>query len=298
MNNKKIVRVAFQGIKGAYSEQAASNYFSNNQLVTVECNTCADVFFKIDQEQVDYAILPVENSIVGGVGEHLDYIFKEDVIAISEYYLPIQHCLLALPGAKIDQIEKVYSHPVAIGQCKKFLDRNSLISIPAYDTAGSAKMISQQNDPTLGAIASSINVDYYNLKIIAENIQSSSQNITRFLIIVKSNNNTYAVKKEKTSIALVTGHRPGSLLECLKLFSTHNLNMTKIESRPIPENPWEYVFYIDFDGSIDDSNVQDCLEKLKEHSHALKVIGSYPFGLKKKNDMIDVIKAKKSLPDK
>ena len=186
--------------------------------------------------------------------------------------LGIHHNLLAIKGSSLGGITEAYSHPHALNQCKSFLKKHHIRPSVAYDTAGSAMRVSQKKDNTKAAIASKLCAKIYDLDIIKENIESNKTNTTRFFVVVNEGDQS-VVSADKTSIAFKTRHYPGALADCLKAFQLHKLNLTKLESRPIPENPFEYVFYTDFEGGINDSVVIHAIKILENHSEFVKVLG-------------------------
>lgn len=279
--NRKVkkLKIAFQGTKGAYSEEALINYFKNQSHEAIGIALSEDVCEALESNLVDYAILPVENSIVGNVDINMDLIFKYNFHAVGEIFIPIKHCLLGKKGSKLSDIKSAHSHPVALAQCHDFLKKNHIKSIAEYDTAGSAKIISQNLDNTQGAIGSKLCAKYYDLEVVCENVQTIQRNITRFLIFKKEAQKLSSASNIKTSIAFCTKHHPGALLGCLGEFAKFHLNLTKLESRPVPENPFMYIFFVDFIGSLKEVNVMECLKELENHATDIKIIGSYPSGV-------------------
>jgi len=269
------MKIAFQGIKGAFSEAAIYKHFGQ-QTGTVGYPNIEDVFETVVTGKVKYGIIPVENSIAGSVSRAYDYFLEKAVYAVAEVYLPIRHYLMGHRGVTLEQIRFALSHPMALHQCEKFLQEHHIKPIPEYDTAGAAKIVAQDGERAKAAIASQLAAVYYDLEILAENIQTTDINMTRFLVIHHKPLDN--VENEKTSIAFKTKHHPGALEECLHTLSSNNINLTKIQSRPIPENPWEYVFYADFEGGVDDENVKQGLTQLRQASKYLKILGSYPKG--------------------
>jgi prephenate dehydratase len=270
------MKVAFQGKRGAYSEMAIRSYFQEGAVAS-GYDLSEEVCQALEDGEVAIGVLPVENSIVGNVAINLDLLLQHHFFIIGEIYLPIKHCLLARKGTQISDIKTVRSHPIALAQCHDFLVKNKIKGIPEFDTAGSSELLSKNehiNDE--GTISSSLSAEYYNLEILDDNIQKVEANFTRFVVFVKEENIPETLRQEKTSIAFSTNHNPGALLHCLEEFSNHGLNLTKIESRPIPENPFMYTFFVDFLGSIHDENVKDCLIKLKKSTNSIKIFGSYP----------------------
>lgn len=272
------MKIAFQGKRGAYSEMAIRSYFSTGAIAT-GFDLSEEVCEALESDQVAMGVLPVENSIVGNVAINIDLLLKHHFFIIGEIYLPIKHCLLARRGTQISDIKSVKSHPIALAQCHDFLIQNKIKGIPEFDTAGSSELLSKNDHiKDEGTISSSLSAEYYDLEILSDDIQKVETNFTRFVVFVKEENIPEGLKQEKTSIAFSTNHNPGALLQCLQEFAVHGLNLTKIESRPIPENPFMYTFFVDFLGSIHDRNVKDCLLSLKENTKSIKIFGSYPQG--------------------
>ncbi|MFC1743235.1 prephenate dehydratase [Candidatus Riflebacteria bacterium] len=271
------MKIGYQGIGGAYSEVALYNYFGHD-VETVGFPLFEKVFAALKQGTITYAVLPVENTIAGSVGINYDLLFREDVFAIGDIYLPIQHTLLSHPGNTFSRVRRVYSHPVALSQCREFLNKHNIIPVPEYDTAGAAKIISEYRDMEEGAIASELCAEKYKLIVLDRQIQSNRENITRFFVIAKSTMLPKNLIMEKSSIVFSTHHHPGALVKCLEVLAYHNLNLSKLESRPIPENPFQYRFFVDFDGGITDESVLSALQILKKDCRELKILGSYPRG--------------------
>lgn len=270
------MKVAFQGERGAYSELALKNFFKE-QATPCGFALSEQVIDALLAKEVDHAILPVENSIVGNVTVNLDLIYQKDVEVWGEYFQPIEHCLMTLPGTILEDITEAASHPIALSQCRDFLSRHNIRAHAEYDTAGSAKLLRENHEKSAGKaiIASRLCAEYYGLEILNDRIQNNETNLTRFLVISRIGEHPSTTVKNKSSIAFVTPHQPGALLECLQCFSAHKLNMTKIESRPDPVNPFQYVFFVDFIGDQKDKEVSDCLSELKNITQSLRVLGSY-----------------------
>lgn len=271
------MRIAFQGVRGAFSEAAIYQHYGE-KADTIGYANFEEVFDAVVEGRVDAAMIPVENSIAGSVSRNYDSFFSMPVTAIAEVYAPIRHCLLAKRGVSLEYITKVLSHPMALKQCESFLKNHNLKSLPEYDTAGAAKLVAESSDNTLAAIASKLAGEIYDLDFLAKDIQTMSSNMTRFLVIASEA--PANLRREKTSIAFKTEHHPGALEDCLHKLTKNKINLTKIQSRPIPENPWEYVFYADFEGGTDQDNVRQALRELEETAKFLKIIGSYPMGEK------------------
>ena len=271
------MKVAYQGIRGAYSEAAIYRHYGK-KVEAIGCEMFDNVFDAVKKGKADYGLVPVENTIAGTIVENYDLLLKEDVFVVAEVFLKISHSLLSHKGNKLENIKKAYSHPHALHQCRDFLKKYNIKAIPEYDTAGSAEIVKERNKMDEAAIASDLCAKIYRLEIIKKNIGSGSSNTTRFLVFVKKDKVPKDIKKEKTSIAFKTKHYPGSLVNCLQRLAKNSINLTKLESRPIPENPWEYIFYVDFEGSIDDKNVKLALSEMEASSTLIKVLGSYPKG--------------------
>lgn len=270
------MKVAFQGERGAYSELALQSFFQG-QAKPFGFALSEQVIEALLVKEVDFAILPVENSIVGNVTVNLDLLYQSDVEVWGEHFQPIQHCLMTLPGTLLEDITEASSHPIALSQCRDFLTRHNIRAHAEYDTAGAAKLLRANEASSQGKaiVASKLCAEYYNLEILSDKIQNTETNVTRFLVIARAGENPNTLEKNKSSLAFVTAHKPGALLECLQCFSRHKLNMTKIESRPDPLNPFQYVFFVDFLGDQKHPEVLACLNELKGLTKTLKILGSY-----------------------
>ena len=268
-------RVSFQGERGAYSEAAAISFFGN-EIEAIPCSTFADVLKNTENNDGDYSILPVENSLEGSVGESNDLLLSTDLNVIGEIYHRIHHCLIGT--SSIEDIDTVYSHPQALGQCRQFIQENSLKTIPSYDTAGSVKIIKDLNKNNVACIASKNAAEIFGVPVIKNGIEDNTNNYTRFLVLSKPNNSLDIEDgtNAKTSIIFSVKHEAGALYQIIKEFYEHKINLTKIESRPNKNTAWEYNFYADFEGSQDNSSINDVLEKLRNQSTFLKILGSYP----------------------
>jgi len=269
------MRVGYQGTGGAYSEAALFAYFGNS-VEAVGFETFSDVFDAVRSKKIDAGFIPAENSIAGTVVENYDLLFRNSPVIIGESFYNIQHTLLANKGSTLKDIKTVYSHPHALVQCRDFLETHKIRAVPEYDTAGAAKLVRERKNRGDAAIASELCAEKYDLDVVARGIQSNMFNSTRFLVIAIGISQN--LKKEKTSIAFKTKHYAGALVNCLQRLAKNNVNLTKLESRPIPDNPWEYVFYADFEGSIDADNVKLALSEMEATSLFIKILGSYPKG--------------------
>ena len=265
--------VAFQGEIGAYSEEAAFQFFGSS-IEVKPCESLDDVFKVVEQGEVQFGVVPVENSIEGSISRTYDLLLDSSLRVWGEMELRVSHCLIASPEERLDLIKRVYSHPQALGQCQAFLKHLDVELIPTYDTAGSVKMIKEKGITDGAAIAGTRAAEIYGMKVIAQEIEDNPNNFTRFFILAKQD--SPPTGKDKTSIVFSVSHRPGALYEFLKELAKSNINLTKIESRPTRQRPWEYNFYLDFEGHRDDKAARDVLEGLGRTALFLKVLGSYP----------------------
>ena len=264
-------RVSFQGERGAYSEAASLSFF-NNEIDTIPCSTFADALKNTENDESNYTILPVENSLEGSVGESNDLLLSTKLNVVGEIYHRIHHCLIGT-GSLAD-IDTIYSHPQALGQCRQFIQENSLKTIPSYDTAGSVKIIKDLNKSNVACIASKNAAEIFGVPVIQDGIEDNANNYTRFLIFSKEKSDT--TENSKTSIIFSVKHEAGALYQIINEFYQNKINLTKIESRPNKNTLGEYNFYVDFEGHQDDSTVKDVLQKLRDNTTFLKILGSYP----------------------
>ncbi len=273
MSNKKSVKtVAFQGERGAYSEAAAFSFFGSSMKLR-PFKTLSEVFGAVEKGEVQSGIVPVENSLEGSVGETYDLLRTTHIKVCGEINLRVVHCLIAHPNTDPSRIRVVYSHPQALGQCRSFLEKHHLKPRPTYDTAGSVMMLKKASKAS-AAIASNHAAKIYGMKILKEGIEDSHNNYTRFFILSKRD--SARTGNDKTSMIFSASHTPGSLYKILEEFASRKINLTKIESRPTRQTPWEYHFYLDFEGHRKDGNCEGALAAAKQRALFLKVIGSYP----------------------
>ncbi|MCD6465718.1 prephenate dehydratase [Candidatus Bathyarchaeota archaeon] len=268
-----MVKVAFQGEAGAYSEDAIYEFFGS-RVQPIPCKRFSDVFRKVEDGDVDFGVVPIENSIEGSVTQVYDLFLDHEVKVCGEVVLRIIHCLIANPGLKINSIKVVFSHPQALGQCKSFLEQLNCEIVPTYDTAGSVKMIKERSMVNAAAIASERAASIYDMEILARDIADNPNNYTRFFILSKQD--ASPTGNDKTSIIFSTKHVPGALYMALGEFAQRGINLTKIESRPTRQKPWEYNFYLDFEGHRLEPRCIEALEGLKKKAIFVKVLGSYP----------------------
>jgi len=264
-------RVSFQGERGAYSEAASISFFEG-EIETIPCFTFADALKNTENGASDYSILPVENSLEGSVGESNDLLLSTNLIVTGEIYHRVHHCLIGT--GPLADIEIVYSHPQALGQCRQFIQENSLEIIPTSDTAGSVQTIKGLRDDSVACIASKEAAKIFGIPVIQEGIEDNANNYTRFLIFSKEKSDK--TDNSKTSIIFSVKHESGALYQIINEFYQQKINLTKIESRPNKNTAWEYNFYVDFEGHQDDSAIKDVLQKLSDNTTFLKILGSYP----------------------
>lgn len=277
------MRIGFQGVLGAYSELTGRRFFANSENKDFEYlgfQNFEDIFKAIKEDKIDRGIIPIENSLAGSVYKNIDLLKAYDLEVSGEIYQRIEHNLLAKKGTKLEEVNKIYSHWQALAQCEKNIKLKIPNAIPCeyFDTAGSAEFVSKCENKDFGAIASSLASLIYDLEILIPNLEDDKNNYTRFLIINKFQKNKEIDNSKiyKTSIIFSGTSMPGFLYSVLKSFAERNINLTKIESRPIPEETWNYFFYVDFEGNLNDTKIKEALDEIKEISPDLKVLGSYP----------------------
>jgi len=266
-----IVKIGFQGESGSYSEIAALTFFSKFKSCFIPFRSFQDLFDNVDNSYIDAAIVPIENSIEGSVNEAYDLLVEKHLFVTGEIYQRIRHCLIV--NKQYRELKTVFSHPQALAQCRNYIRKKSLESVPLYDTAGSVKFIKEHAMLDASAIASKRSAEIYDMKIIEEGIEDKNNNFTRFLIVSKIPNNQ--TNADKTSIIFSISHTPGSLFLILKEFAAKNINLTKIESRPTKDVPWEYYFFVDFEGNPNADGVRASLLNIKNESIFFKILGSY-----------------------
>lgn len=265
------MRVAFQGEPGAYSEQAVFDYFG--QVETQPCESFDAVFDSVVSGESQSALIPIENSLAGSIHQNYDLLLRHDLHIVGEYLLRVHHCLIGLPGASSADIRKVISHPQALGQCAGYLRNLGVKTEPVYDTAGSVKMLKASGEKTTAAIASRRAAEIHEMQILEEGIEDNPENYTRFLAITSEP--ARPDKEAKTSIVFTLRNQPGALFKALSVFALRDIDLTKIESRPLQGKPWEYLFYIDFAGAADQETARRALDHLGEYALMLRVLGSY-----------------------
>lgn len=268
----KKARVVFQGAEGAYS-QAAMKQFFGDEIISTHVDTFRDAMSAIDEGTADFAVLPIENSTAGAVSEIYDLLVEFENYIVGEQVIKVEHCLLGLPGTKIEDIKTVYSHPQALMQSARFLDDHNWKQVGMQNNAFAAKKVAKEGDKTQAAIASEYAAEVYGLEVLQKKVNQTSDNSTRFIIV--TNQKIFKKDAKKVSICFELPHESGSLYHMLSHFIYNNVNMTKIESRPIEDRSWEYRFFIDFDGNLADSSVRNAIRGLREEARNMKVLGNY-----------------------
>jgi prephenate dehydratase len=275
--SKRNTTVAIQGERGAFSELAARQLLGPRPVIA-PCARFDDVFQALKERRVEAAILPIENTLHGSVHENYDHILRYGFPIVGETNVRIVHNLITRPGVTLAKVRRVFSHPVALNQCVDFLAAHAeWEQVPFYDTAGSVKMIVEEGLTDAAAVASAVAAENYGARILRRSIEDDRQNFTRFFLLgkLKPLNET---APRKISAVFATRNSPGALFRSLSALALRDISLTKIESRPLRGKPWEYLFYVDFLGDLEDANVKNALSHLKETADSLTVLGCYPKG--------------------
>ena len=273
---KRRVRVGFQGERGAFSEMAAAKMVKAPRELVPLPNFPA-LFRALANRKIDYAAVPIENTLAGSIHENYDLLLKHRLPIIAETSVRIVHNLIAPPGTSLRAVRTVYSLPIAHQQCTRFLTRHrSWEAVPYYDTAGSVKMLMEKRLSNAAAIASKVSAEIYGGRILAADIGDDKENYTRFVLLARRAPKRPPVTDTKTSIVFVTRNIPGALFRCLSVFSLRDINLTKIESRPLRGRPFEYLFYLDFLGNPASTVARNALKNLGEITEFVRVLGCYP----------------------
>jgi chorismate mutase/prephenate dehydratase len=272
-------RVAFQGIEGSYSQLAARKYFAVRSagMEFVGTRTFAEALEMAENGAVGYAFLPIENTTAGSINQTYDLLRQTALRVVGEEILHVRHCLLGLEGAAVEDLRRVLSHPQALTQCSRYLTSLEGVELVAFeDTAASAQEVSRVGDPSQAAIASAEAGEIYGLTVLREGIADQQENWTRFVVISGLEIELDSRIPAKTSMVFTTPHREGALAHCLNVLAQHEVNLTKLESRPVPQRPWEYLFYVDIEGSLDTESAALAIAELRRECPYLRVFGSYP----------------------
>lgn len=277
--NKEAVKISIQGIEGSYSYLAANKFFAqyDEQLEFISNKTFEEVVKSVEKGEAEYAMLPIENTTSGGINEVYDLLLHTTLSIIGEEKLQVRHCLASTADVPLSKIKKIYAHYQAAAQCSKFISQMPNCSVEFFpDTAMSVQKIKEENNPEFAAIASEEAANLFAVKILRNDIANQSGNFTRFLVASRKPIDVDLRIPTKTSLVMATSHTPGSLVEALMVFQRFGINMTKLESRPILGNPWEEMFYLDFEGNLQDENVNALLDEFGTHTRFMKILGCYP----------------------
>jgi prephenate dehydratase len=267
------MKISIQGEPGSFSHEAAAKMIEGAEIVP--CTLSADVFAALVEDAVDAAVIPIENSLAGSVLEHFDLLLAHDVKVVRETMVRIRHNLIACPGTKLAEIDSVYSHPVALAQCRRFLAAHPRMkAISYYDTAGSVKQLMAFQDPHAAAIASEAAARYYGAQILESGIEDNPENFTRFFLVQRTPEAVPDPESNKISLAFSVENRPGSLVAVLSELSRQGTNLSKIESRPVHGKPWEYIFYVDAQIHSSDEGSR-AIQALSSHCSMVKELGRY-----------------------
>ena len=266
-------RVVYQGVPGAYSEQACLNFFGP-QVEAEGLEQFEDAFLALKEGRADYAVLPIENSSTGAIRQIYDLLSQYEYFIVGETTVRVEHCLMALPGATLDTITHVYSHEQGLFQCEQYLAGHpGWHTVPQADTAGSARMVAASGDPTKAAICSARAAQLYGLNILARGVNHNSHNTTRFVVV--SPRMELREGADKISTLFMLPHESGTLHEILTIFAIRGLNLVKLESRPVPEHSWEYLFFLEFNGHLDQQVTADVLHELAQTTGDFRVLGNF-----------------------
>ena len=267
--------IAFQGEPGAYSEAAVLEHFGADTS-TLPCESFDAVFAAVTEGRAQLGMIAIENSLAGSIHHNYDLLLQHDLTITGEHYLRVRHCLIAQPGVQISDVRQVISHPQALAQCEGYLRGHGMHAQVFYDTAGAVKHLKEAgNQQSMAAIASRRAADVYGMCVLEEGIEDNPANFTRFLVIDREASNTSIPGKYKTTIVFSLRNQPGSLFKALSVFALRDIDLTKIESRPLVGRPWEYLFYIDFAQPVTDPSAERALAHLEEYAANLRVLGSY-----------------------
>jgi prephenate dehydratase len=267
------MKIAYQGEPGAYSERAVRGLFPDAD--TLPCDSVRLVFSRVTSGEADFGVVPMENSQAGSVNETYDLLLHTSLLKMAgEIIVRVDHALLGVPGARLEEILRAHSHWQALAQCEDFLASMRIEPVPVHDTAGAARKIAEAGDPHDAAIASVVAASNYGLAVLAERIQTDKENFTKFAVI--GSGDAGLGQPDKTSLVMAVRDEAGSLLASLKPFADRGLNLHKLESRPRPGKAFEYVFYVDLMAPVDTPDVQAALKEVEQHTSLLRILGSYP----------------------
>ena len=273
------VSVAFLGDKGSYSYLASHRYFSRRAEKIIEsgCKNFSDIFQQVESGQVDYGMLPVENTSSGSINEVYDLLQHTNLSIVGEITQPVEHCLLSATNTRLDKIKTIYAHGQPFAQCSNFLDKQKNIRIEYCDsTADAMAKVAELQDDTIAVIGSEEGGKLYNLHALEKSIANQTENHSRFILVARKLVEVAEQIPAKTTLILATGQKPGALVECLLVLKEKGINMCKLESRPIQGRPWEEMFYIDVEANLKSFSLQEAIAQIGEHINFIKVLGCYP----------------------
>lgn len=270
----KSAQIIFQGESGAYTEEAVLRYFGDPVDITATAKW-HEVFDALSNGTADYGVLPIENSTTGAITQVYDLLGEKGCVIVGEVILPVRHCLMGLPGATVEGLSEVFSHPQGFYQCEKYLKNQSFRCTEMGNTALAAQHVAQAGKHTLAAIGSRRAAEVYGLEILAEGINDAMDNQTRFLVIARSEEALITPEADKVSLLFKLPHRSGTLFEVMRIFAEQKLNLLKLESRPIGERPWEYSFFVDIQGNLQTPEMDQALAELKKTALEVRVLGNY-----------------------
>ncbi|GAB3523805.1 prephenate dehydratase [Photobacterium alginatilyticum] len=274
-----VARVSFLGAKGSYSNLASRNYFSKKQtkLVEISCSTFRDVLSVVETGNADYGVLPIENTSSGSINEVYDLLQHTSLSIVGEITQPIEHCLLTAVDTSLDNIDTLYSHPQPHQQCSEYLhSMGNITQEYCSSTAEAMKMVAELKQPNIAAIGNASSGELYGLTPLKTNIANQQENFTRFIVVARKPVEVTSLIPAKTTLIMSTAQKAGSLVECLLVLRNLNINMTKLESRPVIGNPWEEMFYVDVEVNLKSDVMQEALEELTRLTRFIKVLGCYP----------------------
>jgi arogenate/prephenate dehydratase len=270
------IRVAFQGVQGAHTSTAIEKAFPDQNVDPIPFSTYEQAFEAVENKDCDYAVIPMENSLQGSIHSNYFLLARKFLYIVKEVHVPIHYSLIGLPDAKIEEISLVITHPGALSVCQGYLDE--MPGKPAietvYDSAGCVEMLLNFSNPETAMIGSKAIADFHQLTVLDDNIEDEPNNVTRYNVIAREPINPGS--EGKTTLVFTTHHKPGALLNAMKVFAERQIDLTKIESRPLPDQPFEYMFYADIDGPVSDPKVSEALEELENyHAPWMRILGSY-----------------------
>lgn len=277
-NELPLNRVAFLGNKGSYSYLATQKYFARRgELHEIGCQSFGEIIEKVESNQADFAVLPIENTSSGSINEVYDQLQHTSLSIVGELTHPVKHALLVATDTQVSQIKVLHAHPQVFAQCSQFIAQLGNIEVKPCDSSSAAMLlVSETNDPSIAAIASEAGGKLYGLNVIQENLANQKENHSRFIVVARKPSIVPLQVPAKTTLIMSTIQKPGALVDALLVLKQNAINMTKLESRPIDGNPWEEMFYIDVEGNLQDGPLQQALEELTATTRFLKVLGCYP----------------------